>query len=87
AELYADIEVQDAGYFEAALGPLMFAILVNGDVDDAARQLLTQYDEQWPLPDILLISVTQPIDVLRNGSFESELLFKDITDQYNTVES
>ncbi|TYF99080.1 chromosome partition protein MukB [Klebsiella quasipneumoniae] len=87
AELYADIEVQDAGYFEAALGPLMFAILVNGDVDDAARQLLTQYDEQWPLPDILLISVTQPIDVLRNGSFESELLFKDITDEYNTVES
>lgn len=76
AELYADIEVQDAGYFEAALGPLMFAILVNGDVDDAARQLLTQYDEQWPLPDILLISVTQPIDVLRNGSFESELLLK-----------
>ncbi|HGC0315617.1 TPA: chromosome partition protein MukB [Escherichia coli] len=87
AELYADIEVQEAGYFEAALGSLMFAILVNGDVDDAARQLLTQYDEQWPLPDILLISVTQPIDVLRNGSFESELLFKDITDEYNTVES
>lgn len=87
AELYADIEVHDAGYFEAALGPLMFAILVNGDVDDAVRQLLTQYDEQLPLPDVLLISVTQPIDVLRNEPFESELLFKDITNEYNTVES
>ncbi|EJJ4226671.1 chromosome partition protein MukB [Salmonella enterica] len=87
AELYADIEVQNAGYFEAALGPLMFAILINGDVDDAARLLLSQYGEQWPLPDVILISVTQPVEVLRNEPFESELLFKDITDEYNTVES
>ncbi|BES85429.1 chromosome partition protein MukB [Pectobacterium araliae] len=87
AELYADTEVQDAGYFEAALGPLMFAILINGDVDDAARLLLSQYGEQWPLPDVILISVTQPVDVLRNEPFESELLFNDITDEYNTSES
>lgn len=87
AELYADTEVQDAGYFEAALGPLMFAILINGDVDDAARLLLSQYGEQWPLPDVILISVTEPVEVLRNEPFESELLFNDITDEYNTMES
>ncbi|MEQ2018775.1 chromosome partition protein MukB [Photorhabdus bodei] len=85
-ELYADVSVQDAEYFEAALGPLMHAILINGAIDDAVRLLLSHYGEQWPLPDVLLISITQPIESLRTGQFESNLLFKDITDEYITIE-
>ncbi|TBM12768.1 chromosome partition protein MukB [Hafnia alvei] len=82
-ELYADIDVQDAEYFEAALGPLMNAILINGDIDDATRTLLSIYGHQWPLPDVSLIKIVQPIEVLRNGQFDHDLLFKDITNEYD----
>jgi len=80
ADLYADLSIDEAGFTEAALGPLMQGILV-ADPEEAVRTLLAEYDESWVLDDLVLLSPGEGISIeqLMQGQFEHDLLFTDLT--------
>ncbi|ABK48327.1 bacterial condensin subunit MukB [Shewanella sp. ANA-3] len=82
ADLYSDIPLEEAGFTEAALGQLMCAIVVN-DPSDAARTLLAEYGDNWPLPDVILMTVkNHSPDQLRSGGYDADLFFKDLSQEF-----
>lgn len=84
-DLYADIEPEEARYFEAALGELSHGILV-ADPDAAARDLLAEYGEDWPLEDLLLIPC-QAVEAWRAGKMDRKSLFQDVTENFVGVDA
>lgn len=83
ADLYADIAVDEAGFTEAALGPLMQGILV-ADPEEAARTLLAEYGDNWILDDLVLLSPGEGVSIeqLMQGQFAHDLLFSDLTNRF-----
>lgn len=82
ADLYGDIPLEEAGFTEAALGQLMCAIVVN-DPTNAARTLLSEYGDNWPLPNVILMTLKNySPDQLRSGGFEADLFFKDLSQEF-----
>ena len=82
-DLYTDISVEEAGFTEAALGSLTQGIIVN-EPEAAARTLLADFGNEWPLADVVLIRTRDgtTIEQLRAGEFDYDLLFSDITSQF-----